>query len=94
MAVDLKPGDIVFAKGVAKFGTTGSLEFTVPKKEMYCCLLLGSSHDSEIPKPSAHGRMALLSGVVSLDDVREILGKEVAEFLLDQLDQKYQPKKV
>lgn len=93
MATDLKPGDVVHAKGVAKFGTTGSLEFTVPKKEMYVCLLLGKAHDSSLPKPSEYGRMALLSGVVSLDDVREVLGKEIAEHLLDQLDQKYQPKK-
>lgn len=94
MAVNPKPGDVVFAKGVAAFGTCGSLEFDVPRKEMYCCLLLGKSHDSALPRPPEHGRLALRAGVVSLDDVREILGEDLAAKLLMKLDQKYQPKKV
>lgn len=89
MAVELENGDIVYAKGVAKRGTTSSLEYTLRRGEHFVCLMLGTADIKALPKLPEVMRMALDIGIFSLDDIEEVLGREQADKFYDAMIKKY-----
>lgn len=94
MAFDLEAGDIVYCKGVAKFGTTGSLEFRAGRNEHYLCLLLGISTDRrKLPTMTEVFALASNIGVVNLDDVTAAIGEEASQKIADYVKAKYYPTK-
>ena len=85
----MKPGDIVLARGVAAQGKTGSLEYQILPKELYCCLLLGFTTLKDLPRRKDQVRMMLSLGLVSFGEIEEILGPKALKKLTKALDQKH-----